>query len=809
LNAQRVAWFWPLSFLAALGQLLLLVTDNRGGPATARFLLAVWTLWLPGAGLGNLLTKSETRLPARLAVEASCALAVAYLVLLLRGAGWVGPAFAAHAIAGIALLASLLFLILSADRRSRRRKTRGHGPGPEESLATSGAVFVLVSLAAVQLWAGSPLSLRADACDHVGAIRASAGPHLPAPRAYDPRWGSPAWDGERGPAHELLDVLCRLSHQDPERVWNLLPAVAAPLLWCGFLFAGGVFFRRPVSALAAALAALAAYVSGPGNGSFMSSGYPHLFALVPFWTAVGLYVDNLQRPHLPEVFLFALAAFAAWETHASVGIVLTVVLVLAAVRCFTSVDRLQEGLPLLLALWVPAGILIGVHLAVRAVGPGGIDPYRVPATGLLVFDADRRILYAGPGSAFAAGLWMLGGAGLLVLLGTSLRRASSFYLVVVGAGIAVAGFVPFVTPAVTRALGAHVHAWPAVLPVGFAAVAAVEWAAVGLARSEGKPLLRILVAAGALTVAALGAVALFARFPYTPRDMGALRTAPPGEWTELAAAVRDTLPPGTEILADPRTAAYLAAAAPVRPVYWPDVPWDAGEARRRYAAAGAALRPPEGPADTLLGAWPSLEMFQRAFPTGAIVTNRLEPGADGAVERAFARRRMSTIELGDQGMAAWLEPPGPGPEVGQEASPPRCAGLRGLPESGAADTSRVTLVWETVGSAESALGCRLRVELDRVPAPREGIGALPSRLIAAMRRAVAGERADWVLEEPLAQPGTAVPRETLVRLPRTGLRPGVYVVRAAAYSGVRDPNHTAPHARLLSHAPVLGTLRVP
>gem|GEM_PF-5400593 len=515
MNTRRITWFWPVSFLGALGQLLLLLTNNHGGPALGRFGLALWTLWLPGVWLGNLLTKLGTRLPARLPVQITCSMAVVYLALSLRGCGLATAASVPYIVVGIAFLIALIHLLVPPPRPARHRKLwYSRETSPFDGLATGALVAGLVLLTGAHLWTGAPAGLETGGADLVAA----------AARSDDALFSSPSGEAGRGLEPAAIDLVARLAALQPGAVWNLLPAVVSAWLLLALYFLGLVVFNNQALAVLAACVQLGIFTTAFTDNSLMGSGHPAVLALVPYWTAVALFLDGLDQPFLPSVVAFALAGFAVWATHDTFGIFLFGTMILVGIRSMTSMERLQEGLPLLIALWAPWLVLTAGYLVLRRVHLGALDSFQDPARDLLIVARGRAMLDPKAPAAILAAA----GTGLLflpALLKEAKHRATHFYLPMLTAAALLLPFNPWTGSWLAAHLGAGIHDLPWIAPIGFLLIAQGAWALGGIARSEGWAGARLIVLLGVGTVLLAGTWGGIRDFRYSPAQVRALRAA--------------------------------------------------------------------------------------------------------------------------------------------------------------------------------------------------------------------------------------------------------------------------------------------
>ena len=493
MKSRRISWFWPFSFLAALGQVLLLVTGNDGGPSEARFALALWTLWIPGVWLGNLLTKPRTGLLARIPLQTACALAIAYLALQLSLLGLIPHSVLPLALSGLSTLVAGAFLFLPEgppDRRQTRYDARNDRPA-EPAVLTLFGLLVLV-VAGLQLWAGSPLSLRADGVDHVASVARALETAFPL-GAYDPGAGSIGFDPHRSLVPSLLHLVSGMSAQAPHVLWDLLPAVAAPLFLLAFFAFARVIFPNESLAVLGTLVCFAMVTEGLSNDALRLAGYPDRLALIPLWVSLGLFVEGLDRPHPRIGIALAMSSLATVGTHLGAGWLLALGMLTIGTFTWTSVDRFLEGIPLLAVLWLPALCTSGAYLLVRAATLGSLAPAGVPAQGLFILDPGLWTLDPGRfgRSTLAAGLFAV--LFLPVLFRDAWSRITTYTLVSLTVLVVCLGFNPWIFPDVERGAGSWVHFLPWLAPVPLVLVGLARWALIGLAKSQGLVWLRFLI----------------------------------------------------------------------------------------------------------------------------------------------------------------------------------------------------------------------------------------------------------------------------------------------------------------------------
>ncbi len=852
--SQRISWFWPLSFLIALGQLLLLVTQNAGGPPFARLLLAAWTLWIPGVWLGNLLTKPRTGLPARLPLQVGSAMAVVYVMLEARAAGWLPADAAAFGITCVSAVIGLVFLLLPGNPGRQRRAARWEAREVRHAEPQVLAAFaILLAVTAILALAfGSPLSLRLDGVDQVGAARlaGSMTPGFPAP-AYHEHLGLAGSDPHRSLAHGLVDMLARMSQLPHHRVWGLLPAVLAPLLLLSVYGLGRVLFRDENLAVASAFAYLLVTTVGFSNNELRLLAYPDRWALIPYWTAVALFIDGLDRPHPRIGIALGLVSLAVFGTHLGMGFIL--VLALLAIGTFTwlSVDRVIEGIPLLLVLWAPVVLLSGGYVLLRALLLGGLEPQGVPALGMLVAGPGRFALDAGQVPAVIRLAAVLGVVGLAAMLREAHLKISVYYFAAGTVLALVLGYVPWITPGVERGLGPIVHLLPRLCPLAWILVAVLAWAIRGLVRSEGHTWLRFLTVGLGIVVTIWLLIVGASSLAYAPGKLRGQRAAGPESLRPLADSLRVRVSGEPVVLCDAAGAAALAAYTPARSMFVPSDPRaPRAEAWRLYASAREALVPPANPSSVFDSLHVEVDRSRdvlAAFMDRHEVDLLVLPHRTAAAEWPGANFARGDAWLSRSGTAAWetcldadmdhfervdLSPLGAAyalsfapseaaivPEVVGSPAPPRPPGLLRSPAPAIAqllvdaarvapgDTLVVRVPWNAPTSAGlDPRGYRLRVELVMLSEASSFWRALPRRAWRTMTGTWWERGGATGVEMPLA--GGLSPAqwsgsgEETVRLPiPKWLGPGTYDLRARALPGALSADRVRGGASILPSSP--------
>ncbi len=838
--SQRISWFWPLSFLVALGQLLLLVTQNAGGPPFARLLLALWTLWIPGVWLGNLLTKPRTGLPARIPLQVGAAMAVLYVMLQARAAGVLPADAAAFGLTCVSVVIGLVFLLLPGNSGRPRRAARWEAREvrhAEPQMLAAFAILLAVT-AFLALAAGSPLSLRLDGVDHVGAARlaGSVTPGFPA-HAYHEHLGLAGSDPHRSLAHGLVDLLSRMSQLPHHRVWDLLPAVLAPLLLLSVYGLGRVLFRDENLAVASAFAYLLVTTVGFSNGALRLMAYPDRWALIPYWTAVALFIDGLDRPHPRIGIALGLVSLAVFGTHLGMGFIL--VLALLAIGTFTwlSVDRVIEGIPLLLVLWAPVVLLSGGYVLLRAVLLGGLEPQGVPALGMLVAGPGRFTLDAGQVPAVIRLAAVLAVVGLAAVIREAPQKISVYYFVSGTALTLVLGYVPWLTPGVERGIGPVVHLLPHLCPLAWILVAVLAWAIRGLVRSEGHTWMRFFTLGLGIVVTIWILLAGVSRLAYAPGTLREQRAAGPESLRPLADSLRVRITGEPVLLSDAAGAAAVAAYAPARSVFVPPDPRaPRAEAWRLYVSAREALAPPANPgspfdslnveADRSRGV---LAAFMERHDVDLLVLPRRTATAWETCLDAD-REHFERVDLAPWGTAYALSfaPPGAAiaPEVVGSPGPARPPASLRCPAPAiaqievdetrvaAGDTLAVRVPWSAATAAGlDPRGYRLRVELVMLSEAASFWRALPRRVWRALTGPWLERGGATGVEMPLA--GGLPPTrwsgggEETARIPiPKWLRPGTYELRARALPGPLSADRVRGGASILPAAaqPVVVTV---
>jgi hypothetical protein len=787
-------------------------------------------------------------------------MAVVYVMLEARAAGWLPADAAAFGLTCASVVIGLVFVLLpghpGGPRRAARWEAREVRRAEPQVLAAFAILLALVAI--LTLVFGSPLSLRLDGVDQVGAARlaGSVTPGFPA-HAYHEHLGLAGSDPHRSLAHGLVDMLSRMSQLPHHRVWDLLPAVLAPLLLLSVYGLGRVLFRDENLAVASAFAYLLVTTAGFTNSELRLLSYPDRWALIPYWTAISLFIDGLDRPHPRIGIALGLVSLAVFGTHLGMGFIL--VLALLAIGTFTwlSVDRVIEGIPLLLVLWLPVVLLSGGYVLLRALLLGGLEPQGVPALGMLVTGPGRFTLDAGQAPAVIRLAALLAVVGLIAMLREAPQKISVYYFAAGTALTLILGYVPWITPGVERGLGPIVHLLPRLCPLSWILVAVLAWAIRGLVRSEGHTWLRFLTTGLGMVVTIWLLIAGASRLVYAPGDLRAQRGAGPESLRPLADSLRVRVTGEPVVLCDAAGAAALAAYMPARSVFVPSDPRaPRTEAWRLYAEAQAVLAPPANPVspddslrtsenrsrDVLAAYMDRHEVDLLVLPLRLTLGEWPGPrGRGDAWLGSFGEsawkicldadpQHFERIDLAPRGAAYSLSfaPPEAAilPAVVGSPAPPRAPGSLRSPAPAIArlvvDADRVaagdTLAFRVPWSAPTAVGLdprgyRVRVEMVMLTEAASFWRAVPRRMWRIITSPFVERGGATGLEMPLA--GGLPPAqwsgggEETVRLPiPKWLRPGTYELRARALPGALSADRVRGGASILPAAaqPVLVTV---
>ena len=638
---------WALAALAGLGLTRLL--PDTGVGLWLRLLFATLVLLAPGALVARALRQPG---PSATFVWALAALGLGLgFVILIHSALWVSLV-----VIGIVAVLATPFALLRAPASPPRFTV---------SLMLLGLVFGML------LWhvAGT---LQGDALFHLARVRkldAFGDLHLGTVDEFrdgglHPGYAFPLW-------HGVLALVAKVSGAQPVDVVLHGPTVLAPLAAVLGYEAGWALFRRVVPAATSAAAGIALVAMAPAHGgAFTSLALPatvsrHL--LVP--AALALAVEATRRPTPQLLASAAAASLALAVVHPTYALFLWIPFAgFLGVRLLWRQRDGRAGLLALIALVVPAAAFFAWLLPVvrdsASVDPDvverarGFDQY----AGQLSGDADRFALvpelFSRTGAVAVAGLL------LLPLAGLAARRRWAAY--VVGGALAVLVvcllpwlFTPFsdlVSLSQSRRLAAFLPlpfavgggmgvlaslVGPVVAPL--ALVAGIVFQVLypgdfGYTLQTGGPALTTwfaLVGAIAALVAGLrpartrerraalaSALVLLPTYVHglthwTPSDARPANPLSPA----LVQAVRDRVPVGAVVYADPEASYRLGAAAPVR----------------------VCVAPPGHVADTVANRPRArVEEFRRFVQTGDLAI----PRACGATWLVVDRNRFPQLSLG-------------------------------------------------------------------------------------------------------------------------------------------------------------------
>ena len=422
-----------------------------------------------------------------------------------------------------------------------------------------------------------------------------------------PGYAFPLW-------HGFLALVAKVSGADPVDTVLHGPTVLAPLAVVLAFEAGWALFRRVTPAVTAAAAGVAIVAMAPGAGGALTAlALPATASrqlLVPATLALAL--ELIRRPTLPLAASTCAAALALAVVHPTYALFLWLPFggFLAVRWLWTRRDGRPGGLALA-ALVVPAALFFAWLLPVigdtASVSPDaaerarGFEHYAGQLDGTPERFSVTPELFGRTGAVAVAALL------LLPLAGLAARRRWAAY--VVGGSLAVfaiclvpwlftpfadvvslsqarrlAGFLPLAF-ALAGGLGVLARLLgPAVGPVALLAGIALQWlypGDFGYTLEDGGPAWATWVAvSGAIVAFALG----FRRLPSREARAalaGALVLAPTyvaglADWsprevssrytlsTGLIEAVRDRVPAGATVYADPETSYRLGAYAPIR-----------------------------------------------------------------------------------------------------------------------------------------------------------------------------------------------------------------------------------------------------
>lgn len=516
-------------------------------PPFLRFLLAVSVfVWIPGAvvvrGLLRVRTESAfVQYPLDFFAGASIASLIA----------WPFVWFDASLGACSATLQWLLGALFAAAWLLSWRRRRHDGDG-----VRWGAAVPLCLLAAVVALQPSTLDEERDAHDHIGYIRqiqvtgAAAPAGVMAQRVDADE--APPNDPRKGAFHDVLAVVSAESHLDPAVMWGYLPIVVFPFAFFAFIAFCRAFVARGGELVACALLFALSY-GGVGYQYAETVAYGLNLAISWYWVLVPLVL----RPGAGWQRLAAVALLAAGGAVVHIGVVLHVMVLAATVVLFGRLLGDGHALRARTALVMAAGALVaGVSKVAWAHGAG--NAIHAHEQGVLYFG---RWFVVSPLELLRVhGLLFLGGlamtAVLLVWGGRSPRARRQLAFAVVPLVVC---FVPFIarpliqagTYMISRCL-LNVPVFPIIIT---AVLAIVTWS-----RSRGV----VARVVGAAVLIVWGMVFLAPTTRAVARSVSALATTPAaGVTDELVSYIR-TLPAGSVILTDPKTAYALSAMTPQR-----------------------------------------------------------------------------------------------------------------------------------------------------------------------------------------------------------------------------------------------------
>ncbi len=739
------------------------------------------------------------------------------------------------------MVIGLVFLLLPGNSGRSRRAARWEAREVRRAEPQVLAAFaiLLAVIAILALVAGSPLSLRLDGVDQVGAARlaGSVTPGFPA-HAYHEHLGLAGSDPHRSLAHGLVDMLSRMSQLPHHRVWDLLPAVLAPLLLLSVYGLGRVLFRDENLAVASAFAYLLVTTVGFSNGALRLMAYPDRWALIPYWTAVALFIDGLDRPHPRIGIALGLVSLAVFGTHLGMGFIL--VLALLAIGTFTwlSVDRVIEGIPLLLVLWAPVVILSGGYVLLRALLLGGLEPHGVPALGMLIAGPGRFTLDAGQVPAVIRLAAVLAVVGLAAIIREAPQKISVYYFAAGTALTLVLGFVPWITPAVERGIGPIVHLLPHLCPLAWILVAVLAWAIRGLVRSEGHTWLRFFTLGLGIVVTIWILIAGVSRLAYAPWTLREQRAEGPEALRPLADSLRVRVSGEPVVLSDAAGAAALAAYTPARSVFVPlDPRAPRAEAWQLYVSAREALAPPAdsvSPFDSLHveddRSRAALAAFMERHDVDLFVLPSRKTAAAWEACLDADPEHFERIDLAPWGAAYALSfaPPEAAiaPEVVGSPGPPRPPASLRYPapaiaqlrvdaaQAAPGDTLVVRVPWSAATAAGlDPRGYRLRVELVVLTESASFWRALPRRVWRTLtgpwleRGGATGVERSLAGGLPPAQWSGSGEETVRIPIPKW-LRPGTYELRARALPGPLSADRVRGGASILPPSPQPVTVTV-
>ena len=423
-----------------------------------------------------------------------------------------------------------------------------------------------------------------------------------------PGYAFPLW-------HGLLALVASVSGADPADVVRHLPSVLAPLAVLVWLEAGWSLFRRVVPAFVTAAAAVALVAMAPGHGgAYTALGLPATASrqlLVP--AALALAVAASRRPSWPLLASAGAAAFVLAVVHPTYALFLCVPFTgYVLVRGLWARGDVRRGLLALGALALPAAAFL-VWLLPLAGDTASVSPdeaERLRALQLYEGQLDVRSVDSFsvvPDVFGRAGLVAVAALVLVPFAGLAARRRWAAF--VVGGALAVAlvtlvpnlfvpfsdavslsqarrlvGFFPFQF-ALAGGMGVFAAlAGPFAAPIALAAGIVIQVAYPGdfaYRITDGGPAWATWAAvAGAVVALIVGlwqrprietraalasTLLLLPAYVYGLANWSTSAARPKSPLSaELVTALRDRVPAGDTVYADPEASYRIAAFAPVR-----------------------------------------------------------------------------------------------------------------------------------------------------------------------------------------------------------------------------------------------------
>jgi uncharacterized protein DUF6541 len=423
-----------------------------------------------------------------------------------------------------------------------------------------------------------------------------------------PGYAFPLW-------HGFVALVAKVSGADPTDVVRHLPSILAPFAVLVWLEAGWSLFRRAAPAAVTAAAAVALVAMSPGHGgAYTALALPATASrqlLVP--AALALALAAVRRPSKRLLGTTAVAGLALAVVHPTYAVFLCIPFAgFVAVRALWTRSDVRAGLLALGALSIPTAAFIvwlqPIASSAASTSPGVEE--RLRAFRLYEGQLDVRSIDSFsvvPDVFGRAGLVAVAGLLLAPLAGLAARRRWAAF--VVGGGLAVAlitlvpflfvpfsdvvsisqgrrlvGFFPFPF-AVAGGMGVLAAlAGPLVAPIALAAGIVLQLVYPGdfaYRLTEGGPAWATWLAVTGMCAALV--VGLRRRPPLEARAAlaSALLLAPAyvhglGNWSTsgarpasqlspaLVEALRDEVPTGATVYADPEASYRIAAFAPVR-----------------------------------------------------------------------------------------------------------------------------------------------------------------------------------------------------------------------------------------------------